>query len=543
MDIDEKIAPCPFSKHYRIPVSQAWQSLTSFLLYRLVLGSLLVFLFFFGTLPSFLGKYDPALYGIFSTVYLTVNLLAMIALILRWPTYSLQAQSNIFFDILLIPAIMHASGGIGSGLGILLALSVAAGGILVGGRCALLFAALASLAILGEQVYADLSGAFSPTAYTYGGMLGASFFAIAILAVALARRAEMSEAIAAQRGIALANLQQLNEHIIQHLQSGILIVDGQQTIRMLNQSAQKLLHGDAIGQPLALIFPQLGAVFQAWLTQPSRSVTSLSLQNGTPLNVRFNRLGNTDPVLDMIFLEDNALHLERVQQSKLASLGRLTASIAHEIRNPLSVIGHASQLLAECEQLGPQDQRLIQMICDHVARVNAIVENVLQISRRQPSKREALDLQPWLGKFLHDFELNHCYRLTTPAFRLLVEDPGSKAAIDPSHLKQILENLCTNALKYGRPEKGPITLLIKRHPVHGSPSIEVVDHGEAMDMQTNQQMFEPFFTTSSTGTGLGLYIARELAELNQAQLEYERVQGGSCFRLCMADAEKTVIEL
>jgi two-component system sensor histidine kinase PilS (NtrC family) len=292
-----------------------------------------------------------------------------------------------------------------------------------------------------------------------------------------------------------------------------------------------------------LIFPQLAAAFQAWLNEPGRSTASLSVETGPPLHVRFNRLNNTHSILNMIFLEDNALHLERVQQSKLASLGRLTASIAHEIRNPLSVIGHASQLLAECEQLGPQDQRLTQMICDHVARVNAIVENVLQISRRQPSQRETLEIQPWLSKFLHDFEVEHAYRLPKPAFRLVIDAPATKAAIDPSHLKQILENLCTNALKYGRPEKGPIILLIRRHSVQGSPCIEVVDHGELMDTQTSQQMFEPFFTTSSTGTGLGLYIARELAELNQAQLEYERVEGGNCFRLCMTDAEKTVIEL
>jgi two-component system sensor histidine kinase PilS (NtrC family) len=267
MEIDDRIAPCPFSEHYRIPASQAWQLLTGFLLYRLVLGSVLVFPFFFAAPPALLGKHDPALYAVVSSLYLGTNLLAMITLLLRWPAYSFQAQLQIFADITLIPIIMHASGGIGSGIGILLALSVAAGGILVGGRCALLFAALASLAVLGEQVYADLGGAFPNTAYTYGGMLGGAFFAIAILAMALARRAELSEAIAAQRGIALANLQQLNEHIIQHLQSGILIVDAQQTIRMLNQAAQQLVGREAIGQSLTLICPQLAKHFQTWLAE------------------------------------------------------------------------------------------------------------------------------------------------------------------------------------------------------------------------------------------------------------------------------------
>jgi len=543
MEIDEQIAPCPLSKQYRIPASQAWQSLNVFLLYRLMLASLLVFLFFFRTSTSLLGRYDPALYVVFSGLYLGLNLLGMIALFLRWPDYSLQAQLQIFADIMVIPTIMHASGGITSGIGILLVLSVAAGGILVGGRCALLFAALASLAILAEQVYADLSGAFSVAAYTYGGILGASFFAIAILAMVLARRAEQSEAIAAQTGIALANLQQLNEHIIHHLQSGILIIDTQQTIRMLNQSAQRLIRGKAVGQPLAWSYPELANHFRLWLADASHNTANLDTQAGKPIHARFTRLSKTDPALHMIFLEDNTLYLERVQQSKLASLGRLTASIAHEIRNPLSAISHASQLLAECKELGPQDRRLTQIIHDHVARVNSVIENVLQISRRRPSQRESIELKTWLAAFLRDFELENPRLEVEPPFRLVVETEAAKVAIDPSHLKQILANLCTNALRYGHPEKGPITLRVKTNPIHSSPCIEVLDHGEGIAPQTALQIFEPFFTTSASGTGLGLYIARELAELNQAQLEYEKTADGSCFRLCMPDAEKKLIEL
>lgn len=541
MEIDAKISPCPFSKNYRISSSQAWRSLSSFLLYRIALGSLLFFQFFFAGASSFLGKYDPLLYAVVSSVYLGTAVLSAIALILRWPAYSLQAQGHIFADIILIPAIMHASGGIGSGIGILLALAVAAGGILIGGRCALLFAALASIAVLGEQVYADLSGAFSAAAYTYGGMLGASYFAIAVLAMALARRAELSEVIAAQRGVALANLQQLNEHIIQHLQSGILIVDTRRTIRMLNQAAKDLVGSEAVGRPLDCICAELDEHFRNWLEKPALNSATVDLRG--PTHVRFSHLSNTQPPLHMIFLEDSALYLERVQQGKLASLGRLTASIAHEIRNPLSVIGHASQLLEECEALGPQDRRLTQIIHDHVVRVNAVIENVLQISRRRPSQRHTLDLHSWLTNFLRDFHVEYPPRFGQSPFRLVFEAESAKAAIDPSHLKQILENLCSNALKYGHPEKGPIALQVKRHTAQGSPCIEVVDHGAGIDAQTAQQMFEPFFTTSGSGTGLGLYIARELAELNQARLEYEATQTGGCFRLCMTDADKTVIEL
>ncbi|HYE34986.1 sensor histidine kinase [Methylocaldum sp.] len=539
MAFDNKhITPCPFSKHYSIPENQAWQSLTVYLLYRLTLGSVLVFLFFLGALPSSLGKHDPGLYAVASSVYLGSIFFSAIPLLLRRPAFSFQAQLHVLTDIVMIPIIMHASGGVEAGVGVLLALSVAAGGILTGGRCALLLAALASVAVLIEEVYADLSGAFN-TSYTYAGMLGASFFGIAILALVLAKRAEQSEAIAVQRSVDLANLQQLNEFIIRHLQSGILVIDEQHRIRMMNDSAARLLAIPSHPQSLDAACPEIAELFWDWLDDPTHNTAGLRSGGGQPIQIRFTRLGRTWPPIYMAFLEDNALYNQRVQQSKLASLGRLTASIAHEIRNPLTAISHATQLLAECPSLQPEDRRLTRIVLDHTARVNVIIENVLQISRRGQSKREIVPLASNLKKFLHDYRIEQ--RVHETSFRLDVETIGAQVLVDPSHLKQILENLCSNALKYGEPQRGAILVRVKRD--RGEPCIEIIDHASPIDSQTVQQMFEPFFTTSTKGTGLGLYIARELAELNQAKLEYEPVADGGCFRLRLADAEKTTIEL
>jgi len=539
MDFDHQhLSPCPFSKHYRIPESQAWQSLTVYLLYRLTLGSVLVFLFFFGTLPSSLGKHNPGLYALAGSIYLGSIFFSAIPLLLRRPAFAVQAQLHVLTDIVMIPIIMHASGGVESGSGVLLALSVAAGGILTGGRCALLLAALASVAVLGEEVYADLSGAFD-AAYTYAGMLGASFFGIAILALVLAGRAERSEAIAAQRSVDAANLQQLNEFIIRHLQSGILVIDEQHRIRMMNESAARLLGIHSTSEPLVTASPELAELFWDWLDDPARGTASLGSRAGQPVQIRFTRLGRAAPPIYMAFLEDNALYNQRVQQSKLASLGRLTASIAHEIRNPLTAISHAAQLLAEGPSLPPEDRRLTEIVLDHAARVNVIIENVLQISRRGQSKRETLPLASILKKFLDDYRMEQ--RVPENTFRLDIETDAALVLADPSHLKQILENLCSNALKYGEPQRGAIRVRVKRR--QGEPCIEIIDRASPIDNQTVQQMFEPFFTTSASGTGLGLYIARELAELNQAKLEYEPVADGGCFRLRLTDAEKTTVEL
>ncbi|MGZ8247456.1 sensor histidine kinase, partial [Methylomagnum sp.] len=522
MSANKKIAPCPFSKRYLIDEDQAWQSLTVFFLYRLMVGSILAFLFFLQVLPASLGRYFPELYATVASIYLVSIFLSAMPMLLRRPSFSVQAQFQVLVDIALIPFIMHASGGVASGVGVMLGLTVAAGGILIGGRCALAFAALASVAVLAEEVYADLAGLFEQTHFTYAGMLGASYFGIAVLAVVLARRAERTEALAERQSADIANLQQINEFVIQNMQSGILVVDEHGRLRLSNESAARLLPIPP-GRPfLASVSPYLAQAFRDWLADSGRGQTLLKIDGLPPIHVRFTRLGQARPPIHMIFLEDSALHSGRVQHSKLASLGRLAASIAHEIRNPLGAISHASQLLAESPVLGKQDRRLIDIILEHSARLNSVIENVLQISRRGEAHREKLPLVATLAEFLRDFGVQH--GVDPACFRL---DPKAEefwGLADPSHLQQILENLGSNALKYGNPEVGPITWRIL--PRQGMVCLDILDHAPPIDAKTALNLFEPFFTTSHTGTGLGLYIARELAELNQARLEYSDMGEG-----------------
>lgn len=537
MPANKKIAPCPFSKRYLIDEDHAWQSLTVFFLYRLTVGSILTFLFFLQVLPASLGRYFPELYATVASIYLVSIFLSAMPMFLRRPSFSAQAQFQVLVDIALIPFIMHASGGVGSGVGVMLGLTVAAGGILIGGRCALAFAALASVAVLAEEVYADLQGLFEQTHYTYAGMLGASYFGIALLAMVLARRAERSEELAERQSTDIANLQQINEFIIQNMQSGILAVDERGRVRLSNESAARLLPIPPGRPSLESVSPYLSQAFRDWRADPARDQTLLKIGGLPPIHVRFTRLGQVRPPVHMIFLEDSALHSGRVQHSKLASLGRLAASIAHEIRNPLGAISHASQLLAESSALGKQDRRLIEIILEHSARLNGVIENVLQISRRGEARRERLDLVATLGEFLRDFGARHGVESAT--FRLDPKGEAFWALVDPSHLQQILENLGSNALKYGNPQVGPITWRVL--PRRGMICIDMPDHAPPLDAKTAHSLFEPFFTTSHAGTGLGLYIARELAELNQARLEYSDMGEGACFRLYLADAEKATL--
>jgi two-component system sensor histidine kinase PilS (NtrC family) len=233
----------------------------------------------------------------------------------------------------------------------------------------------------------------------------------------------------------------------------------------------------------------------------------------------------------LILLEDSAQLAHKTQQIKLASLGRLTASIAHEIRNPLGAISHAAQLLAESDKLDQGDKRLTEIICNHSKRVNTIIENVLQLSRRSASHPQELALANWLSEFKKEFV--QMDGLRSKQLELDIEPEDVRIQVDPGHLHQVLTNLCQNAFEHAGDETA-VRLQVRRGD-KTAVWLDVVDNGPGIDAETAEQMFEPFYTTASSGTGLGLYIVRELCEINQARLSYHPVpEGGSSFRIRFA---------
>jgi len=540
----ETIYPCPLSKGYGIPARQAWLLLKVFLSYRLILASLFIILFYTQKNSPLLIIHHSPLFIYSSQSYLVLSIISAICIIWRLTRYTIQAQLLIVTDIVILTLIMHAYGGISSGIGILLAVSIASGGLLVGGRCAMFFAALASLAVLCEQVYTDYLNDFeitNPYAYVHAGMLGASFFTISLLSFVLATRSEQMSQLASRQEQVISNLEELNQYIIQHLQSGIIITNQQQVIQMANEAALRLINLTTLPTKLGNISPQLEQAFQTWLTGDGQDFLGLHLPNQSDIQIRFMLLPTRYKVFYMLIIEDSLLYNQRLQQSKLASLGRLTASIAHEIRNPLSAINHAGQLLAESPDLSAQDVRLTHIIQTNTARVNHIIEDILQLSRRKDSRREKLELNQWLNNYLTTFMLEHT--LPTEAFQLLTTLEPLFVFIDPCHLKQIMDNLCLNALKYGQSEVAEVikvqTLLLKQNPC-----IDIIDNGKGISRENLRHLFEPFFTTSTSGTGLGLYISKELAELNQAKLiYYMTAENKSCFRLCLLNADHTIIEI
>ncbi len=540
---ENTIYPCPFSKGYGIPAEQAWSLLNIFFIYRFIVSSLFVILLYSHFDTSLLKAYDARLYNIVCHSYLVFSVLSGYFSAKRQVSYSSQAQIVIFSDIIFITLLMHASGGLNSGIGILLVVSTAAGGLLIGGRCALFFAALASLSVLAEHTYTVL--AYAATAlFTYAGMLGASYFTIAYLAFILAKRTEQSELLASQRQQTISNLEELNQYIIQHLQSGIIISYADQHIRMYNEAALTIIDRPAEApspQYLNDISAQLSDNFLQWTIDNSKNFALIRLPSHDEIHCRFSLLRTQQETFYMIILEDISLYNQQLQQSKLASLGRLTASIAHEIRNPLGAISHASQLLSEAPalQLQAEDHRLTEIIQSHCLRMNKIIEDVLQLSRRQHSKREKIQLNLWVDNYIQGFIYETGRRLDD--FEISTVVTNLWIYMDAGHLKQILDNLCSNALKYGDTTQ---KIIIELSLSDDSPCITLLDNGNPINSETVSHLFEPFFTTSPSGTGLGLYISKELAELNQATLNYALTYNNkSSFKLCLPKADSSKIEI
>jgi two-component system sensor histidine kinase PilS (NtrC family) len=522
-----------------------WRVLSTLNAFRALIAVALLTLFFTGGEQRIFGDQYPTLFWITATAYLAFAIGTAVSIRQRWLGADMQAIGQSLVDIAAIVALTHASGGISSGLGGLLIVFVGAAGLVLPRQFPTVLAAVATFAILGQQVLAQLGGGATAN-YPAAGILSAVIFAMALATRPLGRRIQASEALARQRGVDLQNLSELNEYIVQHLRESIIVVDDNATIRLSNASATQLLGatGGVRGVPLRDVFEPLADYIQQWRADVARSshpeFTVITDGNSLRVTAHLAPLGKDGvrggPIL--VFLEDASLINARVQQSKLASLGRLSASIAHEIRNPVGAMSHAAQLLGESPVLTDDDKRLTEIIETHSSRVSHIIDNVLQLSRRESSQPERLALEPWLEDFVQEF--SSTLELQEGELTLASVDAGLEVRMDRSHLRQVMWNLCDNAVKYASETGGILVELhADRMSAQGRPYLEVCDHGLGVDAATADKMFEPFYTERSGGTGLGLYISRELCELNRATLLYlDRPGGGSIFRIVFADPDR-----
>ncbi|MEZ5498598.1 MAG: ATP-binding protein [Steroidobacteraceae bacterium] len=531
------------------PSDLAWRVIGLLNLFRLLIPPALYAIYWFTSPQPTVGDTHPRLFVATLAVYFAVGVALVLLKGRAWLSLRALAFLHASIDSIAIAIIMFASGGVASGLGILLVVPIGATVLLAAERDALFIAAIAAVAILLQQIYCQLTGSADSHDYPTAGVLGAVLFLISVSVWPISNRLRQSEALVRKREVDLANLAQLSQYIVQRLRESILVVDHEDRIRLINESAAQIL-GDSNAFPGALLgeaSPKLLYLLSTWRAGESAAQetagTFVAADGARIVEPHFAALGSERPSPVIVFLEDTSLLATRVQQSKLASLGRLSASIAHEIRNPVGAIGHAAQLLAESPDLPDGDRRLADIVVHNCMRVSDIIDNVLSLSRRNLPATESITLRLWLNDFRNEFaETMQC-----DAAQIALVGPETTPSADielrtdPGQLRQILWNLGENALKYGVDRSGQAAFDLRYGYVSGSARVfvEVSDRGPGIAGDLLERIFEPFFSSGTKSSGLGLFIARELAEVNGATLLYEpRGGGGSTFRLVFPDPSR-----
>jgi len=510
------------SEEQRIPI-------ILFNLYRAVLAAIFILIMFVDASSQLKGIKQPNLL-MWSLGLYTASISLTVWLQYKSKLTSLLIFYTFFIDIILLMSIMIATGGVQSEFGTLVVVDIAACSILLSRRNSILLAALACSIIVYWEILSSLNHSQTEH-YFRAAFIGLSCFATAILMQYIVIRAKKSQAIAVEHQNLVTDLTSINNSIVERIRTGIVVCSRLGEIRTINVAARTLLNLTK-DQTLTHLPHDLHTLFSQWLEHKSaHSEVFKPKAQSSELQINFTQLKDNQANDILIFIEDLAQIQQQAQQLKLASLGQFTAAIAHEIRNPLGAISHATQLLAESKHITGPDERLLQISQTHCLRMNEIIENILQLSRRSKSEPNVLNLHDWLVTICEEFQqYNHKY---LNDINIDIHCPSELSIrVDQSQMKQVMHNLMQNGLRYSQEKTNHARLTINAGSIKDQqPFVDVIDVGRGIKEEEAYRLFEPFYTTDNSGTGLGLYISKELCESNQANLEIITPHEGGCFRI------------
>ncbi|HZV53386.1 MAG TPA: ATP-binding protein [Rhodocyclaceae bacterium] len=502
-----------------------WRSLRYFGVYRVGVAAVFLILFLMTGGTANLASQNAPLFLWADSFYLVFAFAFLFAMQRFERAFNLQLSVQVACDVVALTLLMYASGGARSGIAFMLVVVVAGAGLVGQGRLTLFYAALATLAVLLEQSFRTLRFNADAEDFFRTGLTSIGFFATALIAQLLARRVVANENLARERGVELADQVRINRQVVRDMEDGVLVVDSGGRVRLHNPQAEALLgirHPDS--EELSAYSPALaGQVMHRQHGGETTDVLSLP-GDGKSLLVRVlppEEGGNT-----LIYLQDLGRAQTQARQIKLAALGRLTANIAHEIRNPLAAISHAAELLVE-EQRADTRSRLVRIIGDNSDRLNRLVGEVLELGRRDRAQLEPIHMVGFLQQFVEEYALHD--PTVRERIRIAVAEEAV-ACFDRSHLHRVLENLVTNALRYASQAAGSVNIKVES-VTPARLELHIIDDGPGIAEADRVKVFEPFFTTRGSGTGLGLYIARELCDANDAQLDLVDDRAGGHFRI------------
>ena len=530
------------------PTQTLWRSLQTLSITRVLIAAILLALLGFNN-SKYIWSIAPILYRNISLVYL-IGSIGFVILQLKFKRYFLwQLGALAMFDVTVISVFYFVAGGLNSSLVILYLFPLASCAILAPLIWALFLSSLVTVYLLLESSFQVLQSG-SEFALSSAGLYGGTFFAIVYAVNRLANRLLRQEELALQHEKNLRIQQEINKLVVADMGDGFIVVDASSRVYASNPATKHML-GMALTpgiiklsdtpnlQPIADAFfdwrNQVSEVEIGWVNtiaftaidfseestiSDSVMVKGVRRDSVTHLKLRFvNVNADSDSNDDryIIFLQDASEIENQAQQLKLASMGRLTASIAHEVRNPLSSISYAASLLGEDDLSPEQGARLVKIVNDNVVRLNQLIEDILRLSRKAQINVDPFPLKPALQEIVQEFQETR--GVAADVIQLFSPD-SILIRFDPLHLREVLVNLLTNAIRYASGEAGSIQLFVLADLVD-KLELHVRDDGPGITAEVRAHLFEPFYTTSSQGTGLGLYMARELCLNNGALLDYE----------------------
>jgi two-component system sensor histidine kinase PilS (NtrC family) len=533
-------------------IEPGWPMLQTFALVRVLISTalLLAVTMFGAPVIGRLGADPDRTLGVLGAYFaLSISLLAWT--LLRRSRFGLQTWAHLAVDLASISLLVMLGGGMRSGVFIFYLLPLAEASLALPSIGAFFVCSIADLVLLGNELLRALGDDPAAAQLFQAGVVGAALFGITALLRLLSTRLSRQEQLARARGRELDSQLQINRLVISQMEQGVIVTDAGTRVRANNRAARAMLgfepEAQLTGRRLLELASahELASAFQHWLesveqgaaaAQSDIVIRSREVPFAGPerrLRVRFARPAFQPSDEFVIFLEDLQSIEERAQRLKLAAMGRLTASIAHEIRNPLAAISQAGQLLAE-DVRDPLHQRLAAIVRENTQRLNRLVEDVLRAARRDSPLSDEFDLAQfctdWLAEFVRDRGLKD------DAVRLVAQ-PGLIVRFEQNHLRQVMFNLVDNALRYCSGRPGSIEIRAEPPGERVAPArLWVFDDGPGVPAAERESMFEPFFTTHTRGTGLGLYLAREFCMANGIDLSYtawQPPQGPARFGFCL----------
>ena len=523
------------------PHSDPLRLIRTYMNYRIGLGVMLWIMHYTGLSEDVFGSTSPVLFTYVSIIYIIVCLLSLISI-----------KSNAFMpdrahlltilicDVIALVLMIYASGNLTGGLGYLLLIPMAMGATFIKNQ-AYALAAFGSLLVLIMTFISIEQGSASNQSLFSAGLTGVSLFVITVTVRIFSERIKVSQDTVKKQEQETQYSQLISQHIVETMRTGIIVVNTNLVIQLINRAATVLLTKDNTFDNLSDIVVLYEKLFY-WKTHNAipTAVMFESVNNNT-IRASFAALEDERVSSIIIFIEDMQQLRQEAQQLKLASLGRLTASIAHEIRNPLGAISHASQLLNESTIIDKNDHKLLDIIHNHSQRISFIINNILNFSRRDNAAPEIININDWLQKFKREYLEQHNDAIITIA----IKNKNIQTIIDPNHLYQIITNLVDNGLRYNQRNTGKkkVTLHVRLQEKNQCPVIDVIDNGLGIKASDIHKIFEPFYTTDAMGSGLGLYLCRELSEANQANLRYSynTVKKQCIFSLILAHHKRRII--